>query len=181
MAHVASEIPDFNYIVGKAAARGVVSAGLNKSGEYSVLLLEADGSGKGIRFHISGVSMFWKLLDKPSLKGAISGCMLPSNNPVTYDEVGARIRQTAATPAHGMESCQIGVDEAALVDPECWVRGIAHLRVVALSVLPSHISCNPDASAMTLGDRISDMILGKPPLPRSIPNSLETQSRRDAA
>lgn len=117
-----------------------------------------------------GYRLMRKLLDQPSLKGVIGDFIMPPNDPVTDDEVDAYVRQATATPAHPMGSCRMGVDEAAVVDSQCRVHGLAGLRVVDLSVFPSQISGNPHASAMMLGYRIADMILGRTPLPRSIPN-----------
>lgn len=114
-----------------------------------------------------GYRLLREFLRQPSLQQVIGDFVMPATEPRSDAEVDAYIRQATATPAHPMGSCRMGVDEGAVVDADCRVRGLAGLRVVDLSVLPSQISGNPNASAMMLGDRASDLILGRPPLPRS--------------
>jgi choline dehydrogenase len=128
-----------------------------------------------------GYRLLRTLLAQPSLEGVIGDFVMPANDPVTDDEVDAYIRQPTATPAHPMGSCRMGVDEEAVVDSACRVRGLDNLRVVDLSVFPSQISGNPHASAMMLGDRISDMILGKAVLPKSVASEMDSAAAFAAA
>ncbi len=60
-----------------------------------------------------------------------------------------------------MGSCKMGIDAAAVVDAECKVHGIENLRVVDASIFPTQISGNPHAAIMAVGDKVSDMILGR--------------------
>jgi choline dehydrogenase len=114
-----------------------------------------------------GYRLLREFLNQPSMRDVIGDFIMPDNDPRTDAEVDAYIRKATATPAHPMGSCRMGIGDGAVVDAECRVRGLAGLRVVDLSVFPSQISGNPHASAMMLGDRASDMILGRPALPRS--------------
>ncbi|MCP3720615.1 GMC family oxidoreductase [Paraburkholderia sp. CNPSo 3281] len=90
----------------------------------------------------------------------------PSPEPSSDIELDNYLRSVAETTSHPMGSCRMGVDADAVVDSECRVRGISGLRVVDASVFPTQISGNPNATAIMLADRVSDMILGRPPLPR---------------
>ncbi|WP_292936598.1 MULTISPECIES: GMC family oxidoreductase N-terminal domain-containing protein [unclassified Novosphingobium] len=71
------------------------------------------------------------------------------------------LKSVAGTTSHPMGSCRMGIDAAAVVNAECKVHGIENLRVVDASIFPTQISGNPHAAIMAVGDKVSDMILGR--------------------
>ena len=52
------------------------------------------------------------------------------------------------------------------MDPNCKVIGIENLRVVDSSIFPRITNGNTNAPSIMVGERASDIILGKTPLPR---------------
>jgi choline dehydrogenase len=58
-------------------------------------------------------------------------------------------------------------DPMSVVDPECKVIGVQNLRVVDASIFPRITNGNINAPSIMAGEKASDMILGKDPLPRS--------------
>ena len=58
-------------------------------------------------------------------------------------------------------------DKWAVVDPECRVIGVEGLRVADSSIFPQITNGNLNAPSIMVGEKASDLILGKTPLPRS--------------
>lgn len=72
-------------------------------------------------------------------------------------------RQRGASIYHIMGTCRMGPssDPSAVVDDELRVHGLQDLRVVDASIMPVMPSANLNATAIMIGDKASDMILGK--------------------
>jgi choline dehydrogenase len=85
-------------------------------------------------------------------------------------EIDAFVRRKAESAYHPCGTCRMGSDAMAVVDAECRVRGIAGLRVVDASIMPSEPSGNLNAPVIMLAEKASDRILGLPPLaPERVP------------
>lgn len=83
--------------------------------------------------------------------------------PRTEAEVDELVRSTAQTAFHLCGTCKMGSerDDTAVVDPQTRVRGLAGLRVADAAIMPSIVSSNLNAPTMMIGERASDLILGK--------------------
>lgn len=112
-----------------------------------------------------GYRLLRELIAKPALADVAGAILRPASDPVDDRELDQYLRSVAGTTSHPMGSCSMGTGADAVVDGQCRVRGIAALRVVDASVFPTQIAGNPHAAALMLGDRISDMILDRAPLP----------------
>ncbi len=77
------------------------------------------------------------------------------------------IRATVFTAYHPVATCSMG--PAGVVDAELRVHGVEGLRVADASVMPTLIGGNTNAPAIMIGEKASDLILGKaPPAPADI-------------
>lgn len=84
-------------------------------------------------------------------------------------EIEAWLRQTSGAAYHPVGTCKMGLesDRQAVVDPECRVHGIESLRVADASIMADVVSGNTNAPSIMIGEKAADMILGRPPLPKS--------------
>ncbi len=79
------------------------------------------------------------------------------------------LRQHVESAYHPCGTCKIGRpdDRYAVVDPQLRVIGVDRLRVADSSVFPRITNGNLNAPSIMVGEKASDHILGREPLPRS--------------
>ena len=96
----------------------------------------------------------------------------PGRNVQTDDEIDAFIREHCESAYHPTGTCKMGAknDPTAVVDPECRVIGIENLRVADSSIMPQVTNGNLNGPTLMIGEKASDHILGRNPLP---PSNLE--------
>ena len=79
------------------------------------------------------------------------------------------VREHCESAYHPCGTCKMGSadDPAAVVDHECRVIGIEGLRVADSSIMPLITNGNLNAPTLMIGEKASDHILGREPLPPS--------------
>ena len=90
----------------------------------------------------------------------------------TDEEIDAFIREHGESAYHPTGTCKMGArdDRMVVVDHECRVIGIDNLRVADSSIMPLVTNGNLNAPTLMIGEKASDHILGRQPLP---PSNLE--------
>jgi choline dehydrogenase-like flavoprotein len=73
-------------------------------------------------------------------------------------EIERFVRERADTIYHPVGSCRMGPGPMDVVDARLRVRGVAGLRVVDASVMPSIVGGNTNAPTIMIGEKAADMI-----------------------
>ncbi len=87
----------------------------------------------------------------------------------TDEQIDAFVREHVESAYHPCGTCRMGAadDPTAVVDPETKVIGLAGLRVVDSSIMPSVTTGNLNAPTIMIGEKAADAILGRTPLAAS--------------
>ncbi len=82
-------------------------------------------------------------------------------------ELDGFVREAVESAYHPCGTCRMGRedDPEAVVDPECRVIGLEGLRVADSSIIPRITNGNLNAPSIMIGEKASDHILGRDPLP----------------
>jgi choline dehydrogenase len=111
------------------------------------------------RTMVQGLQLLRRIMDAPALKPYIAEERDPGPAVASDADLLAFIRARGTTIFHPTSTCRMGVDEAAVVDPELRVKGVGRLRVVDASVMPTVVSGNTNAAVIMIGEKCSDLIL----------------------
>ena len=95
--------------------------------------------------------------------------LLPGTKAQTDRELNAFILEHVESAYHPSCTNKMGSpsDPMTVVDSKLRVVGIEGLRIVDASVMPSVVSGNLNGPVIMMAEKAADLILGKPPLPRS--------------
>jgi choline dehydrogenase len=96
--------------------------------------------------------------------------LTPGSTCQSDQDIDAFLREKSETCYHPVSTCRMGSpenDEMVVVDANCRAAGVEGLRVVDASIMPSIVSGNTNAPTIMMAEKASDIILGRPPLPKS--------------
>ena len=110
-----------------------------------------------------------ELFRQPAMQRYAAEEIQPGADVDTDEEIDAFVREHCESAYHPCGTCRMGAadDPMAVVDPECRVIGIEGLRVADSSIMPQVTNGNLNAPTIMIGEKASDHILGKNPLPPS--------------
>ncbi len=114
-----------------------------------------------LRISIEGVRMSREIFSNPSLRKFIKCLHVPNDDVRTRAQLGDYVRRNGHSAYHPVGTCKIGADRMAVVDPQLRVRGLERIRICDSSTFPSLIGSNTNATAIMIGEKVSDLILGR--------------------
>jgi choline dehydrogenase len=110
-----------------------------------------------------------ELFEQPVMQKYVGTEIQPGADVKNDAEIDDFIRQHCESAYHPCGTCKMGSpkDKTAVVDETCKVIGIEGLRVADSSIMPQVTNGNLNAPTLMIGEKASDHILGRTPLPPS--------------
>jgi choline dehydrogenase len=108
---------------------------------------------------VGAIKLAQKIARQPALARHIIREHAPGPDARSDDEILAWARTSAQTIYHPVGTCRMGSGADAVVDARLRVHGIAGLRVVDASIMPTVTSGNTNAPTMVIGEKGAELIL----------------------
>ncbi|MBJ6132733.1 GMC family oxidoreductase N-terminal domain-containing protein [Ochrobactrum sp. Q0168] len=121
-----------------------------------------------LKMSLEGLKIAREIMQQDALKPYVMAERLPGPKVVTDDDLFDYACANAKTDHHPVGTCKMGTDASAVVDLELRVRGLEGLRVCDSSIMPRVPSCNTNAPTIMVGEKGSDIIRGRDPLPPTV-------------
>jgi choline dehydrogenase len=99
-----------------------------------------------------------KIMQHPTVAKYVAFENNPGDKVQSYDEWLDFARHNGQTTYHVIGTCKMGSDPMAVVDDRLRVRGIAGLRVIDASVMPTVTSGNTNAPTIMIAEKGADMV-----------------------
>ena len=104
--------------------------------------------------------LFRRLAASPALAPFIGAERMPGADCRSEDAIVTELAKMIEAGLHGTGTCSMGTDPAnSVTDAHCRVHGIAGLRVVDCSIMPTPVSGNTNGPAMAVAQRAAELIL----------------------
>ena len=107
---------------------------------------------------IRGLKLAREIMRQDALKPYVLAERLPGPEVQTDADYESYACRHAKTDHHPVGTCRMGADPAAVVDPMLRFNGIAGLRVVDASVMPTIVSSNTNAATIMIAEKAADLI-----------------------
>ncbi len=112
-----------------------------------------------------------RILATPALRPYYDHESMPGADKTSDEDLLEFARAYGSSTYHLCGACRMGPaeDRSTVVDDQLRVHGMENLRVADSSVLPAIVSANTYATTLMIGEKASDLLLGKPaPMPAEL-------------
>jgi len=107
----------------------------------------------------AGMRLARRITQQPALAPYVAEEVLPGRGVDSDADFEATIRRYGISNLHPVGTCRMGADPQAVCNPRLKVNGIAGLRVVDASVMPTVPAGNTNAPTIMIAEKACDMIL----------------------
>jgi choline dehydrogenase len=158
-------------VPGQAHGFSIAASVVNPRSRGQVALVSPDPTAKpfivhnyyddpqDLRTQIAGVRLAMQIANTaPLAQWASNPYLAPASD--SDEEIVAHIQATMQTIYHPVGTCKMGTDDMAVVDPQLRVRGVAGLRVVDASIMPTVPRGNTNAPTIAVAERAADLVRG---------------------
>ena len=121
----------------------------------------SDAEGFDLAMMVECARLARELIRQPAFDRFRGAPIFPAREDLSDTELAEFVRAKAETIYHPVGTCRMGADQGAVVDPQLRVHGIAGLRVVDASVMPTLVGGNTNAPVVAIAERAADLIAGR--------------------
>jgi choline dehydrogenase len=111
---------------------------------------------------VDGLEIARRIMAQPAIAAHVKSEVRPGAALATREQLGFYVRAATIPMFHPVGTAKMGAadDPGAVVGPDCRVRGLDSLWVADASIMPTIPQGNTNATAIMIGERASDLILG---------------------
>jgi choline dehydrogenase-like flavoprotein len=107
---------------------------------------------------VEGLKIARRILAAPAFDDWRSEELHPGPDAQTDAQLLRKAKERIGLVYHPVGTCKMGQDEMAVVDERLRVRGVARLRVVDASIMPTLVSGNTNAPTIMIAEKAAEMI-----------------------
>ncbi|WP_445287510.1 GMC family oxidoreductase [Variovorax atrisoli] len=107
---------------------------------------------------VAGVKAARAIADSPAMRPYVKREVKPGPGAVSDADLLEFCRNNGATIFHPTGTCRMGSDALAVIDARLRVHGVAGLRVIDCSAMPTLVSGNTNAPAVMMAEKAVDLI-----------------------
>lgn len=148
---------------------GYIRAKSNNPFEYPEIQANFLAEEKDRQILLSAMRLSRQIMNSKPFSPYVAEETWPGISRQSGEELLQHARETGSTAYHPMGTCRMGPagQTNTVVDDQLRVHGIDGLRVADASIMPMMPTANLNAGTLMIGEKASDMILGKTPLEAS--------------
>ncbi len=148
----------------KPTSRGHVRLTSNDPSSSPNILFNYHSTAEDREVMRAGIRRVRELIGTKAFSAYKGRELKPGADATTDTELDAFVQAHGESAYHPSCSCRMGEDDMAVVNARGQVHGIANLRVVDASIMPTITNGNLNAPVIMMAEKLSDDILGVEPL-----------------